>query len=170
LDAPEDLVAFCGEQQPRLVGMLTLYCGNVELAEELAQEALARTCNRWRKVRQMDSPGGWVYRVAINLANSHFRRKAAERRAHERLRSAPDPGGIDPDIAASVAVMGAVSQLPQRQRTALVLRYYADLPIAEVARLMDCPEGTVKTLTHKAARVLRDCLGRQEPSEVAHGS
>jgi RNA polymerase sigma factor (sigma-70 family) len=97
--------------------------------------------------------------VAINLANSYFRRRAAETRAKRRLldRQRVDaPAGVDP--AAAIAIRTAVASLPRRQRTALVLRYYADLPVHDVASAMGCPEGTVKSLTSKAIASLRQEL------------
>ncbi|MGH9197216.1 MAG: RNA polymerase sigma factor, partial [Acidimicrobiia bacterium] len=148
----------------------TLYCGDSDLAEELTQEALARVCNRWRQVRRMPARDAYVYRVAFNLANSFFRRKAAERRAHERVRAEGELIHHDPDSASAVAVYQAVAKLPRRQRAALVFRYYADFSVAEVAQLMDCPEGTVKTLTHRAVASLRNALGRDDVEEVTHAT
>ena len=144
----------CAELEPRLIGTLTLYCGDRFVAEELAQETLVRILDRWEEVQQLTSPAAWAHRVAINLANSRFRRLRAERRAHQRLgaRVAQNHGV---DVAAHVAVRGAVARLPRRQRTALVLRYFADLSVAEVAALMDCAPGTVKSLTHHAIDALR---------------
>lgn len=75
-----EFVAFCVEEHPRLVGALSLYCGDRALAEELAQDALTRACRDWRKVRNFAAPGAWTHRVAMNLANSYFRRRAAETR------------------------------------------------------------------------------------------
>jgi len=88
LPVDEELVAFCEAQRPRLVGFLGLYCGDAQVAEELAHDAIAKTCQRWRHVRGMVAPDAWVYRVALNLAASHFRRIAAERRARARF---PNP-------------------------------------------------------------------------------
>jgi RNA polymerase sigma factor (sigma-70 family) len=90
------------------------------------------------------------YRVAINLTNSWLRRRMAERRARARLGARAAGAHLDPDPADAVAIRRAVAALPRRQRTALVLRYYADLPVAEVAALMGCAPGTVKSLTSKA--------------------
>jgi DNA-directed RNA polymerase specialized sigma24 family protein len=61
--------------------MLTLYTSDRDLAAELAQEALARACRHWRRVQHMDAPGAWLYRVALNLANSAGARRRADRRA-----------------------------------------------------------------------------------------
>src|SRR5687767_8387960 len=75
-----ELVEFCRAEHGRLVGTLSIYCGDAYLAEELAQETLARVCKHWDKVRELESPGGWAHRVAMNLANSSFRSRAARRR------------------------------------------------------------------------------------------
>jgi RNA polymerase sigma-70 factor (sigma-E family) len=151
---PEDLADFCSREYPRLVGTLALYCGDREVAQELAQEALARACASWSKVSRMDAPGPWINRVAINLANSHFRRRAAERRAQDRLDSSA-PETKMTDTALSLTIRRAVAALPKRQRTALVLRYFNDLSVAQVADLMGASEGAVRRLTHTAIASLR---------------
>lgn len=114
----------------------------------------------------MDAPGAWVHRAAINLANRHFRRQRIARAALRRHTAGTSGVHRDGDVAEAVAVRAAVAALPGRQRTALVLRYYSDLPVAEVARTMGCAEGTVKALTHKAVRALRSHAGLLEPPEV----
>jgi RNA polymerase sigma-70 factor (ECF subfamily) len=159
-----EFAAFCEEEHPRLVGALSLYCGDRAVAEELAQDALSRACRDWMKVRRLEAPGAWAHRVAINLANSYFRRVAVEARAKRRLRE-DRPAFHDPslDPASAMTIRNAVRSLPRRQRTALILRYYVDLSVRDVAVAMDCPEGTVKTLTSKAVRSLRQSLS---PSEL----
>lgn len=166
MDPHADLVGFCHEQKPRLVGALTLYCGDPDVAEELAQETLARVCLHWRRVARMPVPSAWSYRVGINLANSYFRRKAAERRAHDRLGSVAGHRHHDPDTDSAIDIRKAVAGLPRRQRAAVVLRFYSDLSVAEVARLMECPEGTVKTLTRKAVASLRRKIVAEEARDV----
>jgi RNA polymerase sigma factor (sigma-70 family) len=121
-------------------------------------------------VRRLQAPGAWTHRVAINLANSHFRRAAAEARAKRRLhseRSHSQESQVDP--ASALTIRNAVASLPRRQRTALVLRYYVDMSVGQVAATMQCPEGTVKTLTHKAISSLRRSLPLQELMEVHDG-
>ena len=98
--------------------------------------------------------------MALNLARSTLRRTAAERRARQR-HGAPLAAG-PADDADRLAVRAAVRALPDRQRTALVLRYYADLPAAEVAALMGCTDGTVRALTHQAIVSLRRTGGLLE--------
>lgn len=152
----ERLVSFCESQRPRLVGLLSLYCGDAYVGEEMAQETIVRVCRDWRKVRQLDSPEAWVWRVAINLTNSYFRRRAAERRARERLEARTNASIVQPEEAFSSSVRQAVAALPARQKTALVLRFYLDLSVSQTAELMNCAEGTVKALTHKGISTLRE--------------
>lgn len=162
-DGAEDSHDFCHRIRPRLVGVLGFLCGDQGVAEELAQETLARVWVSWPKVREMGEPGAtaWTYRVAMNLARSWIRRRIAERRALAKLASTARERHEDPDSADAVEVRRAVLALSPRQRTALVLRYYADLPVAEVASLMGCAPGTVKALTSQAISALRQAV----PSE-----
>lgn len=138
----------------RLVHSLTLYTGNAELAADLAQEAMARAWRHWSRVGKMNSPRGWTHRVALNLANS------AWRRASRQLRLALQPeAASEDDTGTAMAVRAAVASLPRRQRTALVLRYLVDLPIDEVASLMGCAPETVRAHTRQGIHSLRSRAG-----------
>ncbi len=97
-----------------------------------------------------------MWRVAINLANSHFRRRRAERRASDRLRASGPPATDDRDHAWGLVVRQAVAALPQRQRTALILRYYLDLSVGEAAHRMDASPDAVRSLTKRAMAALRE--------------
>jgi RNA polymerase sigma factor (sigma-70 family) len=165
LPAPPDLAAFCREQHHQLVGMLGLYCGDRGVAEELAQEALTRACRDWTKVRSSENPAAWLRRVAINLANSYYRRRGAERRANTRLQSR-SPADVQPDPEDALVIRQAIARLPRRQRTALVLHYYVDLSYAEVADFMNVPSSTAKMLAHRGLTRLRDRSDLMELKEV----
>lgn len=167
-DDRADLISFCTAHHGRIVGLLSLYCGDAAVAEELAQDALARVCRDWRKVRRMDYPEAWASRVAINLANSHFRRRAAEKRARDRLAARPEET-TTPDTATALSVRQAVAALSPRQRTALLLHYFCDLPFARVAELMGAPEPTVKSLARRGIARLRspEYLGNPEEAPNA---
>lgn len=147
-----ELKHFCEAQYPRLVGLVGAYCGDADLAEEIAQEALARACRDWKKVRSLSSPEAWVCRVAFNLTHSFFRRKAIERRVQQRVAR---EGRNRPESVVDVELRDALDQLPGRQRAVLLLRYYLGLSVQEAAEALQCPEGTVKSLTHKAIARLR---------------
>jgi RNA polymerase sigma factor (sigma-70 family) len=150
-----ELAAFCRDEWPRLVGALSLYMGDPELAEEIGQAALVRAVEHWDEVAMMASPSAWVHRVAFNQANSLFRRRRVFRRLRPRL-AARESGPLTLDTADAIAVRRAVASLPERQRRVLVLRYFADLSVNEVAESLGCPANTVKTLTRRAIVALRD--------------
>jgi RNA polymerase sigma factor (sigma-70 family) len=155
LDDDAGLRDFCAAEYPRLLGTLALYCGDRGVAEELAQEALARACASWGKVQRMDHPGAWIHRVAVNLANSHYRRKGAERRAREKLETRAEPVASAPDHDIGVVLRREVAALPKRLRAALVLRYYGDLSVQATADALGTSEGSIKRLTHEAIAALR---------------
>ena len=153
LDSPTDLAGFCRREYPRLVGALAYYTGDPYLAEELAQEALVKACRHWDRVVDFEAPGAWVHRVGINLANSRFRRRAVKRRVERELRPIGHHKAADPET--SVALRQEVAALPADMKAVIVLRYFADQPVREVARHLGMPENTVKTLTRRAIERLR---------------
>jgi RNA polymerase sigma-70 factor (sigma-E family) len=152
-EPPADLVALCHEEHPRLVRALRLQTGDAARAEELAQEALVRLWQRWRRVRRLEHPAAWLHRVAINLAIDDHRRRGAERRALDRMAApatmVPPPSELGDDVRS------ALLRLPERQRAAVVLRYLVDLSVAEVAAALGLSEGATRALTHRAVEALR---------------
>lgn len=160
------LTRFVREQHPRLVGSLGLYTGDADLAEELAAEALARVARDWSSIRQMDASGAYAHRIAMNLANSWFRRRRALRRA--MARRGPDPDvHHDADAGTGVAVRTAVAALPPRQRACVVLHYFAGMTTAEAAVALEVAPGTVRSNLHAARSTLRDLLGGDVELPVA---
>ena len=145
------------------MGALALYCGDRAVAEELAQEALVRTWERWNRI---EAPRAFTYHVAFNLARSSLRRRGAERRAKARLRSRTPTFAHPQDSATAVAVQEAVRALPERQRRAIVARFYADMTVAEASVAMGCAQGTVKALTSQAiANLRRSGLAVDDPPD-----
>ncbi len=129
--------------------------GDREAAQDVAQEALTRAFVRWRRIEGYAEP--WVARVAANLALGLLRRKAPAAPAidADEWRSDRATDGV---LQRSVLV-DALARLPRRQRDVVVLRYLADLPEAEVAALLGCAPGTVKSHAHRALGSLRTQLG-----------
>lgn len=149
----EGFAAFVEQEYDRLRRALVLYCGDAEVAAELAQDAFARAYERWSRVRRMDRPGAWVQTVAFNLARSAFRRRHAERRAYGR--HGPDPDRTTVDVADGMSVRQAVEALPPRQREAVVLRYFLGRSVAETADVLGIAEGAVRSATFKAIARMR---------------
>lgn len=145
--------SFVDTEYNRLVGAVTLFCGDVEVAREVVQEALARAYQRWASVSKMDRPGGWVQVVAFNLARSRFRRGAAERRA--RVRAHVPAYDDAPEVTDQVAVREAVSRLPLRQREVVIHRYFLGRSVAETAELLGISQGAVTAATFKGIAALR---------------
>jgi len=139
----------------RLAYLLT---GDRELAEDLVQDAFVRLAGRF--VHRRD-PGGlhaYLRVTVVNLARSHHRRQAVERRFAER-ESGREPTTTASDLSDRDALQRALMSLPLRQRTAVVLRYYEDLDIGQTASTMRCSEGTVKALTSRGIARLRPLIG-----------
>jgi RNA polymerase sigma-70 factor (ECF subfamily) len=147
--------AFFEATMPGLVNGLTVYIGERALAEELAQEAMLRAFRRWEHVATLDVPEAWVWRVAVNLAKSRFRRRRIACRVQLKLEaSAVDPTHVE-DGSWTVALQDAVMALPARQRLAMVLRYYLDLSVADTAARMDATADAVRSLTKRGVASLR---------------
>jgi len=131
--------------------------GSREDAADCAQEACARACADWRKLSGTGSPLPWVVRVSSNLAIDRWRR-SRRARAHEAafVTAAIDPGPERLDL------YRALDALPRRQREVVVLRYLADLPETEVAAVIGCSLGTVKSNAARARAALRAVLTIEE--------
>jgi len=142
------------------LGFAYLLTGDRALAEDLMQEAFVRASRRLAHLRDPDAFGAYLRRSIVNLANSYFRRRAMERRQLPRNRPAEEV--VQPDPGDRLALRSAILRLPVRQRTALVLRYYEDLPEAEIAGLMRCPTGAVKQLIFRAMTALRREFGEED--------
>jgi RNA polymerase sigma-70 factor (ECF subfamily) len=140
-----DFSAWYQHQYPLLVRTLTAYCGDVQLAGDVASEACTRLYQRWHR-RRPDDPRAWVVTTAFNVLKRRQRRSALERRLLRRSydHEAPTP----PDL--NVDLWRAVDQLPRRMREAIVLRYVFDLTQQGVAEVMGIAPGSSAALLRKA--------------------
>ncbi|GIH17141.1 SigE family RNA polymerase sigma factor [Rugosimonospora africana] len=134
-----------------------LLTGDRHAAEDLLQDALERVYRRWSRIAT--SPEAYARRALVNGATNRWRLR--RRRPEAPLIDAHDPA--DPDHAGRVAlravVENALRELPARQRATVVLRYFDDLSEAEVASLLNCSVGTVKTHASRGLARLRTALG-----------
>lgn len=158
--------AFCASAYPRLVAALGHVVGDRAVAEELAQEALVRAHQRWRRVSQLGSPLGWAVHVGTNLARSHLRRRVLARRVDLQLAVDVPTEHIDPDTADAVAVREAMAALSLPQREAVVLRFVIGLTAVETGRVLGIEPAAVRARTHRALRVLRDRLTIDAPDDA----
>jgi DNA-directed RNA polymerase specialized sigma24 family protein len=145
---------FYRSERESILRTVAFAVGNVDLAAESVDEALARAYERWQEVGAMANRAGWVYRVALNLARNRLRRLGLERRK-------PPPGGREaPDLVgvADPEIARALAQLPLDLRSVVVLRYHLDWTVDEIAAALDRPAGTIKSRLHRALRRLESML------------
>jgi len=162
---PDRLRNFVATEYPRVVGIVTLVCGDGAHAEDSVQEALARACEQEARGVQIQNLAAWVTTVASNDTRSRYRRRQREFRALHRLGPRMDPPGEPGAVAEVVAVRRAVAMLPLRQRQAVALRYFLGLNLAEIATELEISEGTVKALLFQGRRRLAELLGEPVESE-----
>lgn len=145
-----------------MIALALAMTGQRSVAEEIAQEGMLRAYRSWPSVGQMDRPGAWVRRMVINLAIDHRRRRSREATALQRVephRASALPGPRNDEFWA------AVRALPDRQQSAVVLRYVEDLPLAEIAEILEIRLGTAKSTLFQARRALAAALDLEEPTD-----
>ncbi|MYH97530.1 MAG: SigE family RNA polymerase sigma factor [Acidimicrobiia bacterium] len=116
-----------------------------EIAEEIVQDAFARVYERWNR---LDNPGGYLRTAVVNGARSELRKREVRRRIGIRPFIPPQPEDRD-------YLLDALDQLPPRQKTILVLKFYADMTEKEIAQAMGVRPGTVKSATSRGLAELR---------------
>jgi RNA polymerase sigma-70 factor (sigma-E family) len=143
------------DEAVRLAFLLT---GDRALAEDLVQDAFVRLAGRLVHLRDPGAFDAYLRRTVINLSNSHFRRKRVERTylARERGAVGRQSGPVASSVEDRDALWRALGQLSKRQRIAVVLRFYEDLPEREVAEILKCRPGTVKSLVSRGLETLRN--------------
>lgn len=147
--------SFVSARWPYLVRTAYLLTGDPHDAEDLTQTALAKAYRSWRRVWRSDNPEAYVRRMLVTCNSDRFRK----RRVAERLTASPPETSVRDSAAAWAdernALMAALAGLPARQRAVVVMRYWEDLSESEVADVMGCSPGTVKSQASKALAKLR---------------
>lgn len=138
-----------------LVRVLIPVVLDVHAAEELAQEAFLRAYRNWASVSGYDDPRGWLYRVAMRLAISRWRRL---RSAAAALARYGPPSPVDGADEVALSVIAALRQLPIAQRQALVMHHMLGIPVAQIAAELGVPVGTVKARLSRGRSVLARVL------------
>jgi RNA polymerase sigma-70 factor, ECF subfamily len=150
----ESFEAWYFREHDRMIATLVLTTGELDLAVEGVDEACSRALERWNRVGAMDSPSGWVYRVAINHARRVARRRAMEQRFFRKEIPAPE-------LPASASELWElVASLSERQRQVVMLRHVAELKESEIGTALGISRGTVSSTLHDAhqrlGRLLND--------------
>jgi RNA polymerase sigma-70 factor (sigma-E family) len=166
----DEFERFVDDAADRLLRTAYLVTWELSAAEDLVQECLIRVARRWPRVRSMDHPIAYARRILVNLALDESSRRSRQRGELGLaevipLEDRPDvrAAGAFGSVETSTLLVTALGELPLRQRTALVLRYFDDLTEAQVAEAMECSRGTVKSTTSRGLEKLRASL----PPDVA---
>jgi RNA polymerase sigma-70 factor (sigma-E family) len=143
---------------PDAVRLAYLLTGDRDAAQDLAHEAFARAIGRLAHLRQPDAFGGYLRRAVVNLSRNHFRGRSRERAFVQRgLIAGPEPSA-ERTVVDRDALKAALLELPERQREAIVLRFYLDLPDRETAEALRCRPGTVRSLVSRGMQTLRTTM------------
>lgn len=153
--------AFYAATVRRLTSAVFAMTGDLGEAEDAVQEAYARAWERWGALTADGNPEPWVRTVAMRLAVSSWRRARNRLRAHFRHGPPPAVPELAPD---HVALVTALRSLRPDQRTAIVLHYLLDLPVAEVARETGATQAAVRTRLSRARRALNRDLADDFPA------
>ncbi|MER6978197.1 SigE family RNA polymerase sigma factor [Streptomyces carpinensis] len=152
-----------------LVRTAYLLTGDVHYAEDLTQTALAKAYRSWRRVSRSDRPEAYVRRILVSCNSDRFRK----RRVTEALTaSLPEVAGHDEAVSRAAErgpLLAALAGLPPKQRAVVVMRYWEDLSEAEVAEVLGCSPGTVKSQASKALAKLRTHPGLAQLVESGQG-
>lgn len=170
-----EFTEFATAHAPALRRLAYAVTGRWDRADDLVQGALERTYSRWPTVRRADDPGAYVRRILVNLASSEGRRPW---RRHELSTELPPEPAAEQRLAGSdtadqvgqrLDLARALAGLTVKQRAVVVLRFYEDRSVEEVAEILGIAEGTVKRQTWDALRHLRLLLPEHAPGPPAEG-
>lgn len=146
---PDDLVLLYTSYRVKFVRMAYLICGRSDIAEDLVQDAFVASAQRWSSV---EKPLPYLRTAVTNRCRDWLRRQKLDRRLASEVESATFQ---EPD-----ELWDALAHLDSRRRIAVVLRFYEDLPDAEIAAVLKCGQSTVRSLIHRGLKDLRKEIER----------
>lgn len=156
----EEFAGYVASQFATLYRTACLLTGDQRAADDLVQAALLKALVNWRRIRDADAPDAYVRTIMVNEHRRQFRRRLRLVLVREpRVETIADPTERVDDLD---RLRRALAELSGRQRAAVVLRFYEDLSEAEVARILQCSVGTVKSQTSRALAHLRRVMSTTE--------
>src|SRR6266511_276115 len=151
-----DFEEFFRSEHLRLGKAIYLLTGDAAEAEDLSQEALARAYERWDRVRSMESPVGYVYRIAVNLYRRRLRRRALLRQVEAPPMEDEDPANV---AGRRSDLLSALRALSIEQREAVVLVEWLGYTAEEAGRVLGIEPGSVRSRLHRARAALHERQG-----------
>jgi RNA polymerase sigma-70 factor (ECF subfamily) len=153
--------SFMQSHRRRLVQALTMISLDREAAADAAQEAFIELFLRWEHLGEYRDPVAWLYRVGINRCKDHRRFLSRTARVVERLGASQERWAEDGELVEwdpDPSFASVFRSLPRRQRTAATLYYLNDLPVGDIARIMNISEGAVNSHLHRAREALKELV------------
>ena len=156
--------AFFRQHERDIFGYLWRITGDEQAAYDLSQETFVRAWQHFDRIASYERPGGWLFRVATNLALTHQKRAAAPVGAAQPFSMADDPSVSDPAwrLAESEAIRATLLALPPQQRAALVLREVCGFSCAEVAEMLGVTLAAAKMTLSRGRDAFRARYTREE--------
>jgi RNA polymerase sigma-70 factor (sigma-E family) len=160
-DASEAVTKIYVAHYSQLVRLALLLVHDLQTAEEVVQDAFEAMHKAWRRLREEEKALSYLRQTVVNRSRSVLRhRKVVDLHPPRPERDEPSAEHAALVLIERSAIATALRRLPQRQREAIVLRYYADLSEAEIARAMGISRGAVKSHTARAMASLKTVIGR----------
>jgi RNA polymerase sigma-70 factor (sigma-E family) len=155
-EGEQDYAAFFRAEFAAVLRTISLMLHDHGRAEEVTQDAFVQLLHHWPKVSRYQKPQAWVRRIAIRLAMRSIRRQRLISFVTLDLLTASVPSTTRLDVT------DAVRRLPGSQRAAIVLHYFEDRPVAEIAAILGCAEPTARVHLHRGRNRLRELLGEAD--------
>lgn len=155
MTSAEEFVEFAEAMSPRLRRTAFLLCGDWHTAEDLAQTTLEKMFGSWRRIRRQEAVHAYATRTLTNTYLAHKRLKHTGELAAGWF---PEPSVQASEVEERMMVLDALATLPPRGRAVVVLRYWEDLSVEQVADMLGCSTGNVKSLSARALDKLRAVL------------
>lgn len=153
--SPDGFAEFVQARSPSLLRAAWLLTGDAGKAEDLLQTVLARAWRNWRRIRHDGNPEAYVRCMLYTTYLNWWQRRWRGEVPAEVVPDGPARGDLADESAIRDAMRRGLGRLSPRQRAVLVLRFLEDMSVSEIAALLDCSAGTVKTQTSRALAALR---------------
>lgn len=166
----EEVEKYVAGAMPRLLGLAHAMTGSKADAEDLVQDTLVTVVLKWPRIAHARHIDAYVRRTMVNTLISKKRKKAStEVISHDVVTAdymQPSAAGVDKQLSERQLMLSLVGQLPDRQRAVIALRYYEDLPDADIADALGVSEQAVRSAAHNAMKSLRKLLPEHPGREV----
>ncbi|MEV4136416.1 SigE family RNA polymerase sigma factor [Dactylosporangium sp. NPDC049742] len=169
-EAKREYVEYVSGAMPSLRRLAYILCGDEHRADDLVQQAITKLYVKWQRIRDVEHLDQYVRTMVVRGFVDERRRTWFRVGLTAEPPDAPDPRSAAAEqVAEAVVLRAALARVPRRQRAVLVLRFLCDLPVDEVAAMLDCSPGTVKSQTARGLATLRRYVEEAEPAEMRRG-